>query len=311
MDVEKINAFCPNCGSETHHEILKKYEQTQPHDYECHVESDYCIIKCCGCDNVSFLYIFKDYEDIFVDDTTGNEVCRTEREQYPRFVNGYRGFKEKGYFPEIIQKIYDETLDALKNENLILTGIGLRAIIEAVTKNEKIEGKNLSVRINNLFRKGFLSKKDADRLHAVRFLGNDSAHEIVAYDKSKVILCFEIIENVLKSLYVLDKKSEFFLDVPIKNYSEFLSLVRSKLKYAPYTDTSHDFTIRSLLGKDIRKVLDNLNQYEQRLINDINASKFQELTISNRNNEERDGKVVYYKSVLNITSETKSRTQLT
>ena len=94
------------------------------------------------------------------------------------------------------------------------------------------------------------------------FLGNDSAHEIMAYDQNKVILCFEIIENILKSLYILDQKTEFFLEMPIRDYKEFLRLVRNRLEYKEFSESTKDFTLRSLLGKDIRKALDKLNQYE-------------------------------------------------
>lgn len=297
--ITRIFAFCTECGRETHHEILYTHKQFPTAEYDSYSESKFSIIKCCGCDNVSFLYEYHDYESRIIDDETGQETYEIDRQQYPRFVRGYQGIKETGFLPELIRKIYNETLDALKNGSLILAGIGLRATIEAITKQENIAGKNLDTKINNLVKKGYLAKNDADRLHAIRFLGNDSAHEIMAYEQSKVILCFEIIENVLKSLYILDQKTEYFLEMPIKDYDDFLRLVRSKLEYKKYRESSNDFTLRSLLEKDIRKTLDKLNQYERQLIKDIDSGDFAELLISKK--ESKDGKeVIYYK----ISSET-------
>ena len=291
----RIIAFCTDCGRETHHEVLYTHNQFPPAEYDSYSESKYSIIKCCGCDNVSFLYEYHDYENHIVDDDTGQETYEIDRQQFPRLIRGYQGLKETGYLPEIIRRIYNETLDALKNGNLILAGIGLRATIEAITKQENIAGKNLDTKINNLVKKGYLAKNDADRLHAIRFLGNDSAHEIMAYEQNKVILCFEIIENVLKSLYILDQKTEYFLEMPVKDYDEFLRLVRSKLEYKKYRESSNDFTLRSLLGKDLRKTLDKMNQYEQQLIKDIEEGKFNQLIISKKELNDKGKEVVYFK----------------
>lgn len=292
---KRIDAFCIDCGRETHHEIVGAYKQSPPEEYDYYAESFYSIIKCCGCDNVSFLHLFYDYEDVYIDDE-GKEECRVDRKQYPPFVKGYQGLRENGLLPEEIRKIYNETLDVLKNDNLILAGIGLRTIIEAVAKNKNVTGKSLDIKINKLAQKGFISKADAERLHAIRFIGNDSAHEIMAYEQDKVILCFEIIENILKSLYVLDKKTVFFLEMPVRDYSEFLRLIKNKLEYKDKT-SSNDFTIRSLLGKDIRKTLDNLNKYEQQLIKDIDDGTFSELEISKKESNEKGQEINYYKVV--------------
>lgn len=165
----RMFAFCTECGKETHHEFLYTYSYIPPVEYDYHAEYKYSIIKCCGCDNVSFYYAFHDYESLIVDDETGQETHEIDIRQYPRFIRGYQGIKETGYLPEIIRKIYNETLDALKNGNLILASIGLRATIEAITKQENISGKNLDTKINSLVKNGYLAKNDANRLHAIRF----------------------------------------------------------------------------------------------------------------------------------------------
>lgn len=286
--------LCSECGKRTNHQIIFTHTETPPDEYDYHAKSDYLIIKCCGCDNVSFLNEFHDYENRYYNDETGHDYLITTS-QYPKIIEGYSGFKETGYLPPLIKQIYTETLDALKNENMILAGIGLRAIIEAITKQENIPGRNLDSKISNLSKNGFLSKKDADRLHAIRFMGNDAAHEIKAYEKNKVILGFEIIENVLKTLYILDQKTDFFLVMPIKDYSDFLSLVKDKLSYKINRENSNEFTIRSLLGDDIRRTLDKLDKYEEELQKEIESATFSELLIARK--EEKSGKnIVYYKN---------------
>ncbi|WP_140386550.1 DUF4145 domain-containing protein, partial [Vibrio parahaemolyticus] len=65
-----------------------------------------------------------------------------------------------------------------RDEAYTLAGIGFRATIEAVCNDQSIQGKELSTRINNLASNGLISKKDSTRLHSIRFLGNDAAHDI-------------------------------------------------------------------------------------------------------------------------------------
>lgn len=295
MAEKQIKALCAECSKKTNHQVLFRQTETPPEEYDYNAKIDYSVIKCCGCDNISFLYEFHDYENRYYNDETGHEDYLLTVNQYPRIIEGYSGFKEVGYLPPLIKQIYTETLDALKNESMILTGIGLRAIIEAITKQENIPGKNLDTKISNLSKNGFLSKKDADRLHAIRFMGNDAAHEIIAYEKNKVILGFEIIENVLKTLYVLDRKTDFFLVMPIKDYSDFVRLIKEKLSIKVNRENTNEFTIRSLLGNDIRRTLDKLDQYEQELQREINANTFTELVIARQ--EQKNGKnITYYKN---------------
>lgn len=86
--------------------------------------------------------------------------------------------------------------------------------------------------------------------------------------------------------------------MPIRDYKEFLRLVRNRPEYKEFSESTKDFTLRSLLGKDIRKALDKLNQYEQQLIKDIENGSFTSLSISKRETKESGKNIVFYKTVL-------------
>jgi len=60
----------------------------------------------------------------------------------------------------------------------VLAGVGLRALIEAVCRDQGINGGNLEALIGGLATNGILSKAQADILHTHRFLGNAAAHEV-------------------------------------------------------------------------------------------------------------------------------------
>ena len=77
-----------------------------------------------------------------------------------------------------------------------------------------------------------------------------------------------------------------------------MGLIRDKLEYKEFRNSKNDFTLRSLLGKDIRKTLDKLDQYEQQLINDIDNGTFTELIISKKEVNKTGKEIIYYKTVL-------------
>lgn len=283
---------CKSCQKITNHRVLKKHTEYPPEEYDYHAKMEYKIIQCLGCDNISFRYEFHDYEDIYHPEYPGDPGYELTVENYPKFLDSEIGIKETEPIPKIIKEIYLETIESITNENYILAGIGLRAIIEAIVNVENISGKSLNVKINNLVKNGVLSKKDADKLHAIRFMGNDSAHELKAYEKKKIILAFEIIENVIKSLYIFDSISYLSLELPINSYNEFEELLMKSIKENQSIILGNKATLKSILGRNIRRVSD-INYYENELIQNIDNGKFVELEYFGEKNN--DNTKIFYK----------------
>lgn len=167
----------------------------------------YEIIKCLGCDNISFRTCSSDSEDYSEDPVTG-EYTRTEVENiYPKRLAGRKSMEGEYFLPAKIKEIYNETHSALLSKLDILASVGIRTLIEAVCLEEKAEGKDLQTKINNLVTKNVLTNKSAEILHKTRFLGNKSAHEITAPSNEELLVTFEIAENLLRNLYVIPKRA--------------------------------------------------------------------------------------------------------
>ena len=79
---------------------------------------------------------------------------------------------------------------------LLLSGIGLRALIESICKDQGIRGKYLEKRIDGLASNGVLTIRQASILHAHRFLGNAVAHEITSAHPSEIAVALEIVLNM-------------------------------------------------------------------------------------------------------------------
>jgi len=287
MESKQLKSGCTDCCKITNHQVLFHKSVLPPEEIEYDAIAHYYMIECCGCGNISFRHEFHDYENMY---QVGENKWdyNTEIETYPKFIDGYHGLKHMYDLPQGIRKIYQETLDSIKHQSLVLAGVGLRMIIEAITIEEQIKGNDLKIKISNMIKKGLLSQKDANRLHAIRFLGNDAAHDIKSYKLDQVLLAFEIVEHLLKTLYIFDQEAESKLEMPINTYDSFLSHVITCCSKFKSELLNNIFSLKSLLGRDTRRIIENYNVFEQKLIEDINTSKFTKLTIDRV--DEKDGK---------------------
>ena len=90
-----------------------------------------------------------------------------------------------------------------------LSGIGLRALIESICKDQGMQ-ENLEKRIDGLASNGVLTIRQASILHAHRFLGNAAAHEITSAHPSELDVALEIAEHVLKTIYMIPSSQKSY-----------------------------------------------------------------------------------------------------
>jgi hypothetical protein len=201
----KVKVLCSTCKRSTNHDVLFSNDF---HDSSEEGDIDFWssdqVIKCCGCDEVSFRKTSECTEDI--DYTTGGLVL-TEY-LYPNRVEGRLPIKGHESFPIKTRRIYDETLKALNQNAFILSAIGLRALIESICVEQKTKAKTLAKGIDELAASGLLSEKQAEFLHAHRFMGNAAAHEMVAPKATELVGALDIAETLLKTIYILPELAD-------------------------------------------------------------------------------------------------------
>lgn len=266
---EPLRQSCASCNGITNHKVLGEHAETG-NDEEYHCLIVHRIVQCLGCDRVSFRYEFHDYENTYP--VYGDRWdYDTSVDCYPAFIEGHQGILHTYRLPSIVQKIYKETLDAIKSGSYTLAGIGLRATVEAICNEQELTGSHLVARINKLAKDGTISKKDAERLHAIRFMGNDAAHEIKPAKKEAVLVALSIIEYLLQSLYLLDSDVAAHFEMPISTYDDFLGLIDTLIEG---TDQSHKFTLFGLLGVHRRRLLVPLDSLETQLQAQVDSGDY-------------------------------------
>jgi len=208
-----ILTYCNKCGRDINHQILMDYCEEGTvildsdydfkhgkNDYIGHFCYDYQIIKCLGCDTISYrnYNYFSEYQGI--DDDGFRE------ERYPALVK--RVERKLEFMPFTFNQIYKEVIITYNNNNFILCASGIRAILEGICKNKGINNNNLKEKITEMSKKGFISQQHECILHKLRFLGNDAIHNLQVPKQDEINSALDIIEHIIESIYDIPEKGE-------------------------------------------------------------------------------------------------------
>lgn len=259
---------CRRCARITNHEIL--FETSHKSEFIYYNElHTWQVLKCKGCDTVGFRHKFEDYDTV-TKLPSGNTKHQTTFKRYPHAIAGHRELSHQHAVPAVIRTVYKESLSAYAMEANILAGIGLRATIEAVCNHLEVTGSSLERRIDALAKGGHISTNDKRRLHAIRFLGNDAAHEIREPKPRDLEVALEIVEHLINSVFILESRARN-LDVQVETIAEFLKLVESCCE--ALESDSDPMNLPGILGRAKRRVNGDLDPFEQGLIQHIETRK--------------------------------------
>ncbi len=208
---------CSRCTVQTAHRVLVSADISgtvfPPVDID--YWEQYQIVQCQGCKSISFRKDTQNTDDLDyimnVDGTVENDIAH-HVEIYPSRIAGRQQIDRYWLIPAGVSRIYKETHGALSNKFPILSGIGIRALIEAVCKEKNATGNNLKERIDDLVLKGVLTQAGADILHQLRDLGNEAAHDIKPQEDDSLELALDVIENLLQSVYILPEAARRMKD---------------------------------------------------------------------------------------------------
>src|SRR5258707_3775139 len=186
---QQVVTYCGSCDGDKHHVKLFSKKVKDP---LLKSDEEYAVVQCLGCKTVSFLQIVK----------PNRKSAKPIHYNYPD--DDFDQFLPEDNvesLPRAIGQLYEELFVAFDSESPILAGIGLRTLVESVCIDQKIQGKNLQVRIQGLHNKGFISARELPILDKLRLIGNASAHEIKSLPMQKLEIALGIINHVLVIIY--------------------------------------------------------------------------------------------------------------
>lgn len=265
MSNKKVRSYCRSCGQSTNHNILAEQIDSFREDYE--YDQTYQILECLGCDTKSFRDVLEEIQHAFQISQNEWEVP-TSITVYPRFIKDHRSLDGEYHLPVTVRQIYKEVLLAFQEEALILAGLGLRGTVEAVCNDLKVTGRDLEIKISKLATAGYISRRDAERLHGIRFMGNDAAHKIKKPNTIQLSAALKIVEHMLLSIYILEKQIQGNIDTLITEFLQFEKILNKKLEHF---NSGDEVPIMGIFGSDIRRIKNSLPDLEAELIKRIDA----------------------------------------
>lgn len=267
-----MKCYCSHCKTQTNHIIVGEASNHYNDEDEGYFSTDtYRIVKCMGCDTVSFNREMTGSEFIRYNQFNEEEIY-SEFESYPIKEDSIEPL-ECWELPPIVSGIYSESVKALNQGCNVLATIGLRATIEALCIDKNIPG-TLKTKIDRLRSQGIITKEDCRRLHELRQSGNDSAHELIALEKDKLLLLLEIINNMLSNQYILDKKFKNTFFYRFESFESFKSLLVEGLrKYS----IGSQYVLRAFMPKEYKYRMEDIDRYEEELATMIEDRTFPNL----------------------------------
>jgi hypothetical protein len=204
MSDTTVKNHCIICSRPTNHLVLTEHTESERDEHARDLK--YQIIRCAGCNHVSFREVCIDLETTYVDESGKISRIPETVQCYPKFIKNHKRIDDTQSVPPEVADVYNEVLHALQEEAFILAGMGLRLAIEAICRDQGIRGKNLRQKIGKLAAEGYISKRDAVRLRAVRFMSDDPSQEIIGPEKQSIDSALQIFEHLLSTAYILANK---------------------------------------------------------------------------------------------------------
>jgi len=260
-----VRSDCRECHKNTRHEIMALASKRTEEWFVNELQT-WSVVRCMGCLTYSFQLKQEDFDEV-EEDFDGELQHAVTFQVFPSVITNHRALTSTHHLPRLINTIYQQTLKALSQHANVLASVGLRACIEAVCNNLDISGANLQRRIDQLFKAGHVSNGDKKRLHAIRFLGNDAAHEIKQPKSEDIRIALEVVEHLLNTVYILENRAKG-LETVAENYPEFLKLLEACV-YKHKSGAA--INLVGLLGKQRRLISASLEPFETQLVAELDA----------------------------------------
>lgn len=218
--MESVKSRCDRCQTFTSHKSIFQYDQNLSEEHFI-FNLKYTIFECCGCQNVKFeRKESSDYCD-FNEHGMVPEITvyppHTFR-QKPEWLSSLTPPFNAGHCfvnQEIIDLI-NEVYVAIQNGGYRLAIMGIRALIELIMIQEVGDQGAFYKNMNAFQEKGFISKVQKEALGFVLEAGHAAIHRSYKPKATEVTAAIDIVENVLESIYVVQKRQNSLADVPSK-----------------------------------------------------------------------------------------------
>ncbi len=215
-DVSTVKVHCGQCVGERNHIIVADHKYRDNIDYSLWMDHEYLIVKCLGCDHISFFKRSLFSEDVYQirydhsDELTYEEDWKETL--YPSPL--YRQMPD--WFDDLpdptLKNIFDELYKSLQTESHFLATFGARTALDRLIVLKVGDQGNFYNGIKALQDGGLLSDHEKEVLKPTIEAGHAAAHRGYSPTSEGMTTILDTIESLVHRLLVLPAKAELLKD---------------------------------------------------------------------------------------------------
>jgi len=206
-------SHCNECGQETKHEIVHRASRRRSFDddqYSVEVGSDWTIVQCGGCEEVSMRRVDWCSEDDRQDGPNPPTY-------FPARVSRRKPvWLTREHAPSIYVGMLDEVYTALHADSRRLAMMGARAIIDVVITRTVGDQGNFAKGLDELKNKDLISKRDRDIIAAAVDAGSAAMHRGHQPTADDVNVVIDIVERMIQAEILEAKAIELAATTPAR-----------------------------------------------------------------------------------------------
>lgn len=200
--------YCTKCLTSTNKNLIHRETVRKTDDGMLFENTIYEMIKCKGCDSVSYRTFYSNPDYVGNDD--GHPpyfVSIYPEDMYPNFRPS-----EYSNLPKKIEEVYVEIVNCVNQGNFILAVAGIRMILEAALKKMKqtSEKPRDFYQLTKLMLKSkIISSQQAEFIHGIRETGNRSVHELEVMHLDDLKKVMPAIDSLLYNCFEMNTLTDF------------------------------------------------------------------------------------------------------
>lgn len=204
-------SHCNECSQETRHKLIKlirKGREFNSDIYPVSVGSDWEILQCCGCDEVSMSRV-----DWFSEDDPDERQAPTFFP--PRVSRRKPEWLTKGEAPNY-QELLDEVYVALHADSRRLAMMGARAVIDMAIVKQVGDKGTFAQGLKGLQAAGLMGSLDVPLIEAAFNAGSASMHRAHNPSQESLSTVIDIVERVIHAEVLFEKVQKLQAATPIR-----------------------------------------------------------------------------------------------
>ncbi len=218
-----IRVHCGDCVGKRNHKVIVEHKCRDMFDDEhcLWVDYEYLIVKCLGCDHISFLSKSLFSEDIYPVGYDQSGEVKYEADWVEKLYPPPLYRQKPEWFDDlpdpVLQTIFDELYKSLQSESLFLATFGARTILDRLIVLNVGDKGNFKEGIKALQNGGFLSDHEKRILEPTLEAGHAAAHRGYTPSSEEMKTILDTIESLVHRLLVLPAQAELLKDsVPVR-----------------------------------------------------------------------------------------------